>query len=229
MLAEPVRIEQDFEMVHHGWSGLYPEPGAGHRSRREVISMCGADDPARVDDALAMLDRALAMLTATDAALLPAGVQARALRALERAEARHTAARARMLASFSAQGGYEDDGHGSARVWLRWQTRVTKGAAAGAVGWMRRLAAHPVIAQALADGEISASWARAICSWSERLPEDKRDDADQILAGAAAQGAELADLAGLAEQMYERSRQHRPDGDDDGFDDRGVALDLTFA
>jgi hypothetical protein len=191
--------------------------------------MCGADDPATVDEALAMLDRALAMLTAADAALLPAEVQARALRALERAEARHTAARARMLAAFSAQGGYEDDGHGSARVWLRWQTRVTKGAAAGAVGWMRRLAAHPVIALALADGEISASWARAICGWSERLPADKRDDADQILAGAAAQGAELADLAGLAEQMYERSRQHRPDGDDDGFDDRGVALDLTFA
>jgi Domain of unknown function (DUF222) len=191
--------------------------------------MCGADDPATVDEALAMLDRALAMLTAADAALLPAEVQARALRALEHAEARHTAARARMLAAFSAQGGYEDDGHGSARVWLRWQTRVTKGAAAGAVGWMRRLAAHPVIAQALADGEISASWAKVICGWSERLPADKRDDADQILAGAAAQGAGLADLAGLAEQMYERSRQHRPDGDDDGFDDRGVALDLTFA
>src|SRR5262249_24316118 len=49
-----------------------------------------------------------------------------------------------------------------------------------------------------------------------------------ILAGAALQGAELADLAGLAEQMYERSRQHRPDGDDDGFADRGVGLDITF-
>ncbi|MGN6172271.1 MAG: hypothetical protein ACTHPS_04895 [Streptosporangiaceae bacterium] len=163
--------------------------------------MCGADDPATVDEALAMLDRALAMLTAADAALLPA----RALRALERAEARHTAARARMLAAFSAQGGYEDDGHGGARVWLRWQTRVTKGAAAGAVGWMRRLAAHPVIAQALADGEISASWAKAICGWSDRLASHLRDDADQILAGAAAAGAELADLAGLAEQIYQRA------------------------
>jgi Domain of unknown function (DUF222) len=190
--------------------------------------MCGADDPATVDEALAMLDRALAMLTAADAALLPAEVQARALRALERAEARHTAARARMLAAFSAQGGYEDDGHGSARVWLRWQTRVTKGAAAGAVGWMRRLAAHPVIAQALADGEISASWARAICGWSDRLASHLRDDADQILAGAATAGAELADLAGLAEQIYQRAGQQCPNGDDDGFDDRGVGLDITF-
>jgi HNH endonuclease len=190
--------------------------------------MCGADDPATVDEALAMLDRALAMLTAADAALLPAEVQARALRALERAEARHTAARARMLAAFSAQGGYEDDGHGSARVWLRWQTRVTKGAAAGAAGWMRRLAAHPVIAQALAGGEISASWAKAICGWSDRLASHLRDDADQILAGAAAAGAELADLAGLAEQIYQRAGQRCPNGDDDGFDDRGVGLDITF-
>jgi hypothetical protein len=114
-------------------TGFASHPEARLRSLipGEVISMCGADDPASVDEALAMLDRALAMLTAADAALLPAEVQARALRALERAEARHTAARARMLAAFSAQGGYEDDGHGSARVWLRWQTRVTKGGPPG--------------------------------------------------------------------------------------------------
>src|SRR5438552_13441195 len=99
-------------------------------------------------------------------------------------QAKHTAARARVLAAFTAQDGYEDDGQGSARMWLRWQTRVTKAAAAGAVGWARRLAAHPVIARALAGGEISPSWARAVCGWSERLPEAVRDDADQILAGA---------------------------------------------
>jgi Domain of unknown function (DUF222) len=187
--------------------------------------MCGEQEPANVADALAMLDRALAALAAADAGSLPTAVQAQALRALERAEARHTAARAQILAAFSAQDGYEDDGHGSARVWLKWQTRVTKAAAVTAVGWARRLAAHPVIAQALADAEISTSWARAICGWSERLPDDKREDADQILAGAARGGAELTDLAGLAQQMYERS-QTDPD---DGFDDRRLWLDLTFA
>jgi hypothetical protein len=113
-------------------------------------------------------------------------------------------------------------------MWLRWQTRVTRAAAAGAVGWMRRLAAHPVIAAALAEGQISASWARAVCGWSDRLPADCREDADQILAGAAAGGAELADLAGLAQQMYERSRQRCPGDDDEGFDDRRLLLDLTF-
>jgi hypothetical protein len=161
-------------------------------------------------------------------ASVPAVVQAQALRALERAEAKHTAARVRVLAAFTAQDGYENDGQGSARVWLRWQTRVTRAAAAGAVGWMRRLGAHPVIAAALAEGQISASWARAICGWSDRLPHEMREDADQILAAAAAGGAELADLAGLAQQMYERARAGAPDADEGGLDDRRLLLDLTF-
>src|SRR5215469_13479159 len=173
------------------------------RHGAEVISMCGEQEPANVADA-------------------------QALRALERAEARHTAARAQILAAFSAQDGYQDDGHGSARVWLKWQTRVTRAAAVTAVGWARRLTAHPVIASTLADGELSVSWARALCGWSERLPEDKRDDADQILAAAAADGADLADLAGLADQMYERSRTDPDDDPDDEFDDRRLWLDLTF-
>jgi hypothetical protein len=57
-----------------------------------------------------------------------------------------------------------------------------------------------------------------------------RDDADQIPANAAAGGAELADLAGLAQHMYERAHGIEPNGDDDdGFDDRRLLLDLTFA
>ncbi len=190
--------------------------------------MCGGQEPASVTEALAMLDRALGALATADVGSLPTPVLAQALRALERAEARHTAARAQILAAFTAQDGYEDDGQGSARVWLRWQTRVTRAASATAVGWMRRLTAHPVIAAALAEGQISASWARATCGWSDRLPEDMRGDADEILAAAAAGGAELADLAGLAQQMYERSRMGRPDDDDEGFADRRLLLDLTF-
>ena len=195
---------------------------------QEVISVCDPQQPLSVGAALVTLDRALDALNAADVASAPAAVQAQALRALERAEAKHTAARARVLAAFTAQDGYEDDGQGSARMWLRWQTRVTKAAAAGTVGWMRRLVAHPVIAAALAEGEISASWARAVCGWSDRLPEGTREDADQILAAAAAGGAELADLAGLAQQMCERARSGAPDADEDGFDDRRLLLDLTF-
>jgi len=191
--------------------------------------VCDPQDPVGVGGALVMLERALDVLNGADAGSLPTPVQAQVLRALERAGAKHTAARARVLAAFTAQDGYEDDGQGSARMWLRWQTRVTRAAAAGAVGWMRRLGAHPVIAQALTEGELSASWARAVCGWSDRLPADSRDDADQILAAAAAGGAELADLAGLAQQMYERARSGAPDGDeDDGLADRRLLLDLTF-
>lgn len=187
--------------------------------------MC--EKPVTVTRALGMLDHALDVLNGADTGALPGEVQAQVLRALERAEAKHTAARAKMLAAFTAQDGYEADGQGSARVWLRWQTRVTKSAAAGAVGWARRLSAHPVIAGALAAGEISASWARELCGWSERLPEDVRPDADQILASAAAGGADLADLAGLAEEMYQRTRtQHDDDGE--RFDDRWLGLDVTF-
>ena len=169
----------------------------------------------------------LAYLATADMASLPAAAQAECLRGLERAESLHTAARAGVLAAFMSCGGCEDDGQGSARAWLRWQTRITNGAAAGAVGWARRLAAHPAVGEALAAGEISASWAREICSWTARLPEGKQADADAILLAAAAGGAELADLAGLAEEMRRRCAQ--PDGDaDDGFADRWLRLDRTL-
>jgi hypothetical protein len=180
--------------------------------------------PASAAEALTMLDHALDYLTSADAASLPSAVQAQALRALERAEAKHTAARARVLAAFAGQGGFEDDGHGTARMWLKWQTRVTQAAAATAVAWMRRLAAHPVIAGALAAGELSRSWARQICEWTDRLPEDNRRDADEILVAAARGGAGLAALGGLAQEMYERCAPP----DDDGFDDRWFRLGITF-
>jgi hypothetical protein len=152
--------------------------------------------------------------------------QAECLRGLERAEAVHTAARARVLAAFCVGDGYEDDGHGSAKTWLRWQTRITPGAAAGAMGWMRRLAHHPLVRDALAAGRISASWARQLCEWSDLLPEKHRQDADEIFLGAAAAGVDLADLAALADQM--RRQLARPDRDDDGFEDRRLRLETTF-
>jgi Domain of unknown function (DUF222) len=192
--------------------------------------MCRSpQEPVSVSGALVMLDRALTMLAAADAGSLPVVVQAQALRTLEQAQARHTAAQANILAAFTAQDGYESDGQGNARTWLRWQTRVTKSAAATATAWVRRLGAHPVIGEALAVGEISASWARELCQWTDRLPEAKRDDGDTILIAAARGGADLADLAGLAEDMYQRSHQDTPgDGPGDGFDDRGLWLGVTL-
>jgi hypothetical protein len=134
--------------------------------------------PATAGEALSAISAGLSYLNAADAASLTTAEQADCLRALEQAAAMHTAARARVLAAFHARGGCEDDGHGSTRTWLKWQTRITGGAAAGAIGWTRRLSAHPAVGDALAGAEISESWARQICEWTEKLPETHRHAAD---------------------------------------------------
>jgi hypothetical protein len=182
--------------------------------------------PTTAAQAVAMARAGLAWLAAADATSLTGAEQAECLRGLERAEAVHTAARAKVLAAFCSSGGYEDDGHGSAKTWLKWQTRITPGAAAGAMGWIRRLARHRAVGDALAAGRISASWARQLCEWSDLLPERHRPDADEIFLQAAAAGADLRDLGALADEM--RRRLARPDEDGDGFEDRRLRLATTF-
>jgi Domain of unknown function (DUF222) len=183
--------------------------------------------PATAADAAAMARAGLGWLARADAASLTTAEQADCLRALEQAQSLHTAARARVLAAFHAQDGSAGDGHGSTRTWLKWQTRISGGAASDAIGWMRRLSGHPAVADALAGARISASWARHVCEWTDTLPAEYRDGADQVLLGAAAGGAELRDLSTLAEEIQKQTA--RPDADaDDGFDDRGVHLATTF-
>src|SRR3984893_5641510 len=196
-------------------------------SGTEVRRMCVTGESATPAAALAMLESALDGLNGADMASLPAAAQAECLRVLERAGAKHTAARASVLAAFTAQGGFEEDGQRCARSWLKWQTRVTGGAAAGAVGWAKRLAAHPAVRRALVAGAVSASWAREICGWSDLLPAGQREAADEILLAAAEGGAALADLAALAHEM--RRRCAGPDQDTgDGFEDRSLDLGVTF-
>ena len=81
----------------------------------EVIPlMCTANEPAVPSSpvqALAMVSAGLGYLAACDAAGLETAVQAEALIGLEQAEARHTAARAKILAAFTVQDGYQADGH----------------------------------------------------------------------------------------------------------------------
>jgi hypothetical protein len=183
--------------------------------------------PATAAQAMAMAQAGLGWLAEADAASLTTAEQADCLRSLEWARSVHTAARSRVLAAFHAQDGYADDGHGSTRTWLKWQTRIGGGAASDAIGWMRRLSAHPAVADALAAAQVSESWARQICEWTDLLPGEHRDGADQILLAAAARGSELRDLSDLAEEI--RRQTARPDADDDdGFDDRGVHLARTF-
>src|SRR5215467_12818716 len=183
--------------------------------------------PATAGEALAAISAGLDYLSAADVASLTTAEQAGCLRALEQATARHTAARSRVLAAFHAQDGSAGDGHGSTRTWLKWQTRISGGAASDAMGWLRRLSAHPAVADALAAAQVSESFARAICTWTDLLPAEHRDGADHILLAAAAGGADLRDLGRLAEKIRERTA--RPDtGDDEGFDDRSLHLARTF-
>ena len=192
--------------------------------------MCTLSEPAvpsSTAQALAMVRAGLGYLSGCDAASLGTSAQAEALIGLEQAGAQHTAARARLLAAFSAQQGHQADGQYGPAAWLRAFTHVTGGAAGAAVAWARRLAAHPLIAAALAEGQLSASWAKAVCQWTDQLPGGRRADADAILLAAAGGGAGLADLAALAQQMIERSRS-TPDRDRDRFDDRAVWLETTI-
>ena len=133
-----------------------------------------------------MVRAGLGYLADCDAGSLGTAAQAEALIGLEAAEAQHTAARARILAAFTAQQGYEADGYYGPASWLRAITRVTRGAAAAATGWARRLAAHPVIAAALAQGQLPVSLARLICDWTDKLPEELPGGRGRDFAGGGA-------------------------------------------
>src|SRR5580658_1895561 len=195
--------------------------------RSGLLSSVSAAGPGTAADAVGMILAGFRWLAGADLGLVPVAVQAECLRQLGRAESLQTAVQASVLSAFDYQGGYQDDGQGSPRAWLMWQTRLTPGAASGAVGWMRRLRAHPVVAAALRDARISSSWARQICDLTDLLPESARGDADEILLAAAAEGAELADLASLADQM--RRRLAEPDRDPGpGFEDRRLRLQTTL-
>src|SRR5215469_4535654 len=194
------------------------EPGVGSPGARVT-------DPVQ---ALALLSAALDFLAHGDAGEWAEGVQADCLRALAVAESQQTAAHARVLRAFSVPGGgLAGDGHRSPRVWLTWQTSATRRAASAKVSWMHRLAAHPVVAAALAAAAVSVSWGQQIMDWTRTLPDHVRDDADGELLAAAAAGASLTDLALIAQELHREHAEPDDDGDD-GFTDRGLRLVTTF-
>jgi hypothetical protein len=191
--------------------------------------MSAVVSPGSVAEALGMLRSAMGYLAEVDATALGTATQAQCLRELEQGDAVGTAARASFLVAFTSGQGYADDGDYSARSWLIHQTRITPGAAVGHTAWAKRAVTHRLVMAALATARISQSYARAICLWTDRLPEESREAADEILLAAAARGMVLEDLAGLAEEMFERSRSGQPDADKDkAFDDRAVKLATTF-
>src|SRR5262249_45472655 len=113
--------------------------------------------------------------------------------------------------------------------WLAAKTQLSTKDAKAAVRRMRQLTEHAGLAEALARGGISASWAAEIIELTRKLPAELRGGTDQILLDAAAAGATLDDLCYLgacALQVW-LARHPSPD-EDDGFDDRYVAVGTTF-
>jgi hypothetical protein len=184
---------------------------------------------ASVGEAIEMARAALGYLAAADAAQLAAETQAACLRGLEQTDAIATAARASFLSAFTTGKGYSTDADYSARAWLMHRTGITRGAAASHTAWANRAGTHPQVVAALAAGDLSESYARAICQWTDKLPEKFREESDELLVAAAAAGLGLADLSALFAEMYERARSDLPDEDPErGFTDRGVRLETTF-
>ena len=182
-----------------------------------------------VSEAIETARAALGYLAAADAAQFAAETQAACLRGLEQTDAIATAARASFLSAFTTGKGYSADADYSARAWLMHRTGITRGAAASHTAWAKRAGTHPQVVAALAAGDLSESYGRVICQWTDKLPEKFRDESDELLAKAAAAGLGLADLSALYAEMYERARSDLPDEDPErGFTDRCVRLETTF-
>ena len=165
---------------------------------------------ASATEALEVVRAGLRFLATADATQMTAAERAACLRGLEQADAVATAARTSVLGRSGPGRTTPMTGTTARSSWLQHRTQVTRGAAADHTGWVKRAAAHPAVQAALAAEAISKSYAREICRWTGSLPDDARAAADEILLAAAAAGLELADLAGLAAEMYEKSRQDKP-------------------
>jgi|tagenome__1003787_1003787.scaffolds.fasta_scaffold20969327_3 hypothetical protein len=192
---------------------------------------------ASASEALDVARAALGYLAAADATGLTPDEQAGCLRRLERLTSVTTAARASVLGAFTFGKGHSADADYSPRAWLIHKTGITRGAAVSYTAWAKRAVAHPRVFAVLAgDGDVSESFARTICLWTDKLPAASRDAADGILIGGAVSGLALPDLAVLASEMLARSwqpdrpgpaggkdqeRQPEEPRDESGGDDRG--------
>jgi hypothetical protein len=185
---------------------------------------------ASVSEAMDMVQAGLAFVAAADATELATEEQAECLRRMERANSVLTAARTSVLGAFGAARGYAADADYSLRAWLMHKAGITRGAAVACTAWVKRAARHPELFAAMAaEEEISESCARTLSTWTDKLPPDKRDEADKILAGEAAAGMGLRDLAGLAAEILARARPDQPDEDPGkDFEDRSVKVQTTF-
>ncbi len=185
--------------------------------------------PQSVAEALRLLGAGLDFLNSPASDELAVAALGDVLVSLGELRAKFTAAHAAFLRRFDAAGAHDADGYGSSAAWLAARTQMTRKDAKTAVRQMRRLSAHPGVADAMAAGQVSESCGREITELTRKLPEELRAQTGKILLDAAAAGASLDDLTLIAAAAWEQWRARHPDADDDdGFDDRYLAVGTTF-
>jgi len=191
--------------------------------------VCTAAVPAGASEAFEMLESLLGSLAGQDAAELPAEVLAERLRVLERADAVGAALRSRYLEVFDARDGSVADGQRTARTWLVHCTRVTRGQAAEHKAVQALAREHPVLVAALAEGHVlTKSVALQAAKWTRAIPEEYRQEAEEIVVAAARAGADLRALAAICAEIRYRTAQPDPGDEKDKDLDRGVSFDTTF-
>src|SRR6516164_2428392 len=150
--------------------------------------MCtgGGQVPGSIAEGLRMTGAGLDCLNSPAAAELAASSAGEILSALGVIGAKVTAAHAAVLRRFDAAGAHDADGYGTSSAWLAARTQLSVKDAKAAVRRMRRLGERPHLADALARGELSWSWAAEIIDWMRELPAELRGGTEKILADAAA-------------------------------------------
>jgi Domain of unknown function (DUF222) len=182
-------------------------------------------------EAVGVITSGMEFLAGLDCAGLPAEVKAGALKGLERAGALETIARAHLMWSLDKNADYESWGQRSMPAWLVNEAGVTKGEAKAYRTWTRTVLEHPAIAALMADGLITRSWLAKITQVTGKIREDRRGEAEQVIAGLARDG-QLGprDLYRLASEIRDRAPAQNPRDDDPdrGSGDRSLRLELTL-
>ena len=181
-----------------------------------------------VADALRMMNARMDYLNGPGAAELDAAACGSVLRSLGEIEAKFTAAHASVLARFDAADAHDSDGYGTSAAWLMAMTDMTRGDARAKVRRMRLLRGQPAMAGAL----VRRGYLQVAGAGDRRVDQEAPGGAaggdDQHPGAGRSGGASLDDLRMIAGVALERWRASRPDGDEDGFDDRYVQAATTF-
>jgi hypothetical protein len=177
-------------------------------------------------EALEAAMSAVKFLAEADATQRPASVTANLLRTLEKFDAAEAVARGKLLWYFDLDRGFEGEGYGGTRNFVRYGTRVTLGQAKAHTALMRFREVHPPFEQALLDGHLSLSVAKRVGQLTQKIDDDAvRTWVDDHIVAAAAIGASEHDLMVIAGAAVERLAPPDPDKP---FKDRYLTMETTF-